>query len=723
MNSKYPECFFAFSGSTKESVKTIGAPDTPWSCSNLVETRLLNNLSSLADKMKKECINPPCVFLVGGPGNGKTGAAEYFLMKLYGGDTIPEYEKANGRITFRKQISDTIDGIVVIEDATTVPHDSFRSDMLEFALRAQEDSAYKRYAYIACINRGVLADCINESDEEQYATAFIAALSDVVSVGETSPNMWSLDGNRRFLRDVRWKKHISNVYVWPMDAESLIDKNLFGGEIKNTPGYKLIHRIFEQADCSECNTCSNNDLCPFRENLLSMKEKNGLSDFLYFLHAFEIVTGNKILFRDILAMCSVVFVGNEREYKIIKGDKTVDTTPCKWVAYHANIIKSGSANEALASSFLLISRRFSQILFGDYSEFSVKDIQGAQGLRNKMAKVKDEQDFKPIIALLKSINDLNRRWRSMTGIQKTIHQDFSQRMDIATDEEYDPLEQIEISFCSSTNIGIARTLEFISPSATVRTFFDNLQETEDRLGNCSYEVSSDKAELCKRGIQILQVIGSRVAKREVGSAKPYVKNFADINEYESLCFNPSKKAEFDFVKKPLKKILSLEGEFISSVMKSIGQTHVSPRYVLNIKAKINASIDLERSSTLPVRSNTPVDPTPVITIRLVHNDAKGQTVRLPLTFALFYALRKVKEGLSVSSMSEQTFVSLNLIASRLLGIISHHAEEVKFSFPSIKDGTFDWLDGELSREESDLWQHQKWLMNSAKRTLMTSQRK
>jgi len=208
--------------------------------------------------------------------------------------------------------------------------------------------------------------------------------------------------------------------------------------------------------------------------------------------------------------------------------------------------------------------------------------------------------------------------------------------------------------------------------------------------------------LCRRGIQILQVIGSRVAKREVGSAKPYVKNFADINEYESLCFNPSKKSELDFVKKPLKKILSLEGEFISSVMRSIGQTHVSPRYILNIKAKNNASIDLERSSTLPVRSDAPVDPTPIVTIRLVYNGAEGQTVRLPLTFALFYALRKVKEGLSVSSISEQTFVSLNLIASRLLGIISHHAEEVKFSFPSIKDGTFDWLDGELEREESDI---------------------
>ena len=701
MNNKYPEFFYAFSGSTKESVKTIGAPGTAWSCNNLVETRLLNNLSSLSDKMKTECTEPPCVFLVGGPGNGKTGAAEYFLMKLYGGDTIPEYEKSNGHLVFRKRISDTIDGIVVIEDATTVTHASLRADIKDYALRADDNSSYRRYAYIACVNRGVLADCINESDEDQYVTTFMAALSDVVSVGETSPNMWPLAGNRRFQRDSRWSDHIANVYVWPMDAESLIDKNLFRGETQNTPGYRLIKRIFEQADCSSCDTCPHRDLCPFRENLLSIKEGKGLLDFLYCLHSFEIVTGNKILFRDILAICSVVFAGDEREYKIIKGDRTVEASPCEWVAYHANLIKSGNAHESLASSFLLTSRRYNQILFGDYSEFSSKDIQGPQGLRKKMASIKDEQEFKPIVSLLKSINELNRRWRSVKGIQKLIHQDFASRMDIANEEDYDPLEQIEIGFCSSTNIGVARTSEFIKPPATVSSFFVNLQRIEDRLGNCSYEVSSDRAELCRRGIQILQVIGSRVAKREVGGEKPLVKNFADVDEYESLCFNPSKKSELDFVKKPLKKILSLDGDFVSSVTRSIGQTQISPRYILNIEAKINASIELIRNSTLPVRSDSPVDPTPIIAIKLACDDG-GQTVRLPLTFALFYALRKVKEGLSVSCISEQTFVSLNLIASRLLGIISHHAQEVKFSFTSIKNGTFDWLGGELSREENIL---------------------
>ena len=701
MNNKYPDFFFAFSGSTKESVKTIGAPGTAWSCNNLVETRLLNNLSSLADKMKTECTEPPCVFLVGGPGNGKTGAAEYFLMKLYGGNTIPEYEKSNGRLVFRKRISNTIDGIVVIEDATTVTHASLRADIQDYALRTDDNSPCRRYAYIACVNRGVLADCINESDEDQYVTTFMAALSDVVSVGETSPNMWPLAGNRRFQRDSRWSDHIPSVYVWPMDAESLIDKNLFGGETQNTPGYRLIKSIFEQADCSSCDVCPHSDLCPFRENLLLIKEGKGLLDFLYCLHSFEIVTGNKILFRDILAICSVVFAGDEREYKIIKGDRTVEASPCEWVAYHANLIKTGNAHESLASSFLLTSRRYNQVLFGDYSEFSSKDIQGSQGLRNKMASIKDEQEFKPIVSLLKSINELNRRWRSVKGIQKLIHQDFASRMDIANEEDYDPLEQIEIGFCSSTNIGVARTSEFIKLPATVNSFFVNLQRIEDRLGNCSYEVSSDRAELCRRGIQILQVIGSRVAKREVGGEKPLVKNFADVEEYEALCFNPSKKSELDFVKKPLKKILSLDGDFVSSVTRSIGQTQVSPRYLLNIEAKINASIELIRNSTLPVRSDSPVDPTPIIAIKLACDDG-GQTVRLPLTFALFYALRKVKEGLSVSCISEQTFVSLNLIASRLLGIISHHAQEVKFSFPSIKNGTFDWLGGELSREENIL---------------------
>ena len=51
MINKYPEYFFNFSGSTKESVKVIGHDKSGWVGGNLIRTRLLDNLDRLASQI------------------------------------------------------------------------------------------------------------------------------------------------------------------------------------------------------------------------------------------------------------------------------------------------------------------------------------------------------------------------------------------------------------------------------------------------------------------------------------------------------------------------------------------------------------------------------------------------------------------------------------------------------------------------------------------------
>lgn len=698
MSNKYPDFFFAFSGSMKESVKTIGAPGEVWSCSNLVETRLLKNLSALAEKMKTNCPEPPCIFLVGGPGNGKTGAAEYFLMKLYGTDRIPDYERVGGKKVFRKNISDTIDGIVVIEDATTVTHDSLREDVLEFALRVKKYSSYKRYAYIACVNRGVLADCINERDDALYATAFMAALSDVVSVGETSPNMWPLSGNKRFERDGQWGLHIPSVYVWPMDVESLIDPNLYGGDLSSTPGYKLFRNLLESVDAEECEHCDEKGTCPFYENLESFRDGKGVADILYCLHAYEIAVGKNILFRELLAIISVLLVDAEDFYRISRGDRTVCVSPCEWVRHHVAIQKTGAKTERLASAFKLASRRYNQVLFGDYSEFRSKEI---QTLKNNLQKMSDVDEFKAVARLIKAILEVSGRRKNSTRAWELIHDDYCKRMDIAMDESLDELERIEIGFCSSTQIGMQEALRSGVESLSLKSVLENLVDFEDGLGARSFDVSTDKGDACRKCIQVLQVLGSRMSKREVGMLRPAVYGNQDILVYEKICFAGVPKDELDFVKKPLQKVLSLGNQFSAHVLQSIGQTRVSPKYEFDIQVENKCTIAIMKSATLPVKSTAPVDPTPDVVIKYSYEDGDIKPVRIPLTFSLFYALRKVREGLNIASISEQTFVSLNLLSSKLLGIISHHADDPRFCFPGMSHGKFIWLSDKLMREEEE----------------------
>ena len=84
MSNKYPDFFFRFSGSQHESVKKIGNSKSGWNMGNLIQSRLILNLESLARNIRTGVYpKPVCIFLVGGPGNGKTEAAEYFIRCLY----------------------------------------------------------------------------------------------------------------------------------------------------------------------------------------------------------------------------------------------------------------------------------------------------------------------------------------------------------------------------------------------------------------------------------------------------------------------------------------------------------------------------------------------------------------------------------------------------------------------------------------------------------------
>lgn len=697
MSNKYPEFFFSFSGSTKESVKTIGNNSSGWLGKDLVRTRLLDNLEELAGHIRSgEITAPVCIFLVGGPGNGKTEAAEFFIKQLYG--TIPPVEpKYAGRLIFRRAVSKDVGGVVVVEDATELPREMFKSDIIEFALRAKSSSHFKNFVYLCCVNRGVLADAINSNERDLIATNFISLLSDAVSVGETCSKMWPIVGNPLFSLPA-YSECAKSIYVWPMDAESLIDPNLYGGEASRTPGYKLLSSLLDYVDAAGCECCDARAHCPFYENLELFRTGKGITDILYCLHAYEIVLGQNILFRELLAIISVLLVDAEDFYRIPYGDRTIPVSPCEWVRHHVAVLKSNSTTEKLASAFKLASRRYNQVIFGDYSEFKSKEI---QALKNNLQKMLDVDEFKSVARLIKAILEVSARRKNSTRAWELVHDDFCKRMDIAMEESLDELENIEIGFCSSTQIGYREALRRGVESTSLKTELELLVAKEDGLGTRSFDVSTEKGDACRRCIQLLQVLGSRMAKREVGMSRPAVYNNQDIAVYEKICFSDAPKEELDFVKKPLQKILSLGNQFSAHVLQSIGQTRISPKYEFDILVKNKSTITIEKSSTLPVTSIAPVNPTPNVVIKYSYGDGDVKTVRIPLTFSLFFALRKIREGLNVASISEQTFVALNLLSSKLLGIVSHHADDPEFCFPGLSHGKFVWLSGKLMREEEE----------------------
>jgi len=697
MMNIYPDFFFNFTGSNKESVKTVGHKNSGWGEKELIRTRLLDNLDHLAEQVRAgEVSAPPCVYLVGGPGNGKSESAEYFLRKLYGGD-LPEHDDKNkGHKIFRRRITNEIEGVVVVEDATELGPGILKSEVSEFALRARRGSIYERYIYVCCVNRGVLADELMPSNAGNMTTEFISAMSDVVAVGGTSSRMWPLRGNERF-GAFKSQDSINFVYVWPMDAESLLDANLYGGDIRQTPGYKLLWSVFSSADSSRCENCKGRESCPFYENLVAVRNGCCIEDLIYCLHAFEISVGSRLLFRDLLSIASVVFVGSEDYYHVPKGDRKIAATPCQWVLHNHEILQSKEFGiESLSSAFNLASRRYNQVLFGDYTEFLSKDISRLQSLlrghRDKAV------EFGAMLELLKTITGIYSKRKNITPAWRLIHGDLCKKLDVALEESINSLENIEMAFCSSTKIGRSVAQHEGVASHSLQKLLDQFVTCEEALGGYSFDISTESGDLGRKCLQILQVLGSRMSKREVGMRKHAVYNNEDILMYETICYRDGVESEVhNNIRKPLQKVLSIDNAFSAHVLQAVGQTRVSPKYVFEIKASGNCKITVVKSKTLPLTLIAPVDPTPDIVIKYSYEDGGVKQVRMPLTFALFQALRKVRKGLSVASISEQTFVVLNLLSSRLLGIITHNAEEPRFAFPGGRH--FVWLGDKLSTED------------------------
>lgn len=663
----YPECFFESTG----PVAKVGRD-----C-KIIQTRLTNNLHALAENLKIGKIGGgTCVFLVGGPGNGKTQAADCFLRELF--ETIPtnvstarEYYETN------TSVSDSVKRVIVLEDATAVTKEKLVSDISEYVVH----QACHDYVYLCCVNRGVISDAISVA-EDQDVRLFLESLSDAVAVGQTHPQMWPIKGNALFKECQTVGQKADCIFVWPMDSESLLDDRIYNG-LRNTPGYNLLCSTIESCNVARCLLCDCKDLCPFYENYDLLKNDNGREALLKCLRAFEVASGSVLLFRDLKALLSLIISGAKEEYVVEsnKGRKVIP--PCEWAKQHAFNIRNRVKNCFLSSAFALNARRISQALFNDTSEFSLQEL---KNLKGDIKSVNQDDDFAPILGMIDELMCVVKKNNIRSNARYLLRRVIPALIDVALEEGYLPLEEIESSYCSSTSIGMHKVTSLLDlgklrPSKLRDELLTVISQEEKSLSSENFIVSTAAADAARRSTQLLQVIGARISKRDAGFYRGLVYNFDDIDSYVKLCFEDNKAQEMKYVANPLRKLLlGGDNSYVHHCLESIGQTKVSDMHVYNLCAHGTLIISIDRSSTINISSSAPVRQIPDVSILFVAQNGRTSSLRLPLTFDLFYALRKISEGLTPSSISEQTFVKLNLIASKLLGVVSHCANDNKYSF-------------------------------------------
>lgn len=304
-------------------------------------------------------------FFIGSPGNGKSAAMGKLCRQL----------RANSgcQISDEKGVSiDDLDSSVIpyamnvfedgnkfisaqiIQDASVVRNPYSRSvDPASELLKTLEEAWQRGISLIVCTNRGVLekAHRDNHTNHAVNSKPWFKVLAGVVTM-KTSPYQQmaksrAFDGRKNVFKELRVScSHLDN-------RSLLLEQDTFD---------RLVQKATSGARWTACESCAANNMCPFWGNRNWLIDEESRTKMLTLFRRAEVLSGQIVVFREALAIVSLILSGCPKDYEQLH--------PCDWV------------KEAIGSDdiFSLAARRIYMCLFASFAPHGLEDV---QALRDK----------------------------------------------------------------------------------------------------------------------------------------------------------------------------------------------------------------------------------------------------------------------------------------------------------------------------------------------------
>lgn len=560
----FPESLFAWGNSGAYAVSRSSDVGSGWQKPPL-RTRLIMQLEALADGILDGSVSAQAnIFLVGGPGNGKTHAAKYFLKRVLKDKFDEMPTSTTGSVTM--ELADgtsPVKRLHYIEDASAgqdngATYKRFIDDVEEYVLTPRQGAIF-----LCCVNRGILATVLakiakHEIEASQGARKFIATLSSVVSPDATPKALWPFES-------------IGNVYIHPMDEESLLE--CIGD--RHPVAIDILDEICAEDD-GRCLSCENAQKCPICSNIAALRDEKRRGSLLKILRYYEIVASRRLSFRDLFSIFSQLAAGSPYEY-VINGKRT---SPCKWVEKQIELSSSNLREDRLSALFALASALYHNRLFGTWDDFRVQ----ARPLL-KLAKGSRIASIKAIVPVLQSIASLIRR--SATASAQNYLPKCAAMLDPAIQdvaaivdggqECIEKIRQCEDAFCKSLTLGIDIFLnDGYCPSSEVeRCLFLEVRSIEQDQNILDMPVSDPEFQTAQTILSVLRVVLSRMAKRAIGAFDAFVYAGDRLDEYRAMLDNdpshPNLAAKKRRLCSTIQGYLFPEGLFSCSMLATLGQ--------------------------------------------------------------------------------------------------------------------------------------------------------
>lgn len=642
---------------------TMGKP-----LKNVVDTSLIKKLRRLAlDLVNGTPGAPRWIFLIGGPGNGKSEAVEAFVREL---DSLTDSQDAlidvvtgkfapNPVAPRRVDVTgDELQGpilrekirrLIIIQDASAVDEpdqiaeDSLIED-LEDLVRCPEG---QEPVFICCANRGLVARARSaiQTKESLKVTTLLTHLLVATGLGPGALESgrlqcWPLECDAKFA-------------AWPLDLDSIISTSSDASPFEQMIATATNEQRWDGAN--SCGGCEAKKFCPFYANAEMLRNKSARQRLLVLLRHSEMATGQRWNFRDAFSLCAELIVGQRDDFGI--GDE-VDY-PCLWVHERVEEISySTQPSRRLLAAWDLGIHLYSQSLFPIWLT-PIEELHVDTVRRSALTE-----------AAVKVFSQPQRSQHAQ--IRRLLASTFSQKLDPALATPSDPesvLRQVEDEFGQSVRQGVETFRQRFIPLVTL--LLELMALAEDDWSEASKESKRIRAIL-----ESLRVICSILVKRFLGVLDGEYLNVEYLDEYEAIFGNPQKLRE---VVQPLRSVLAPGDTFGGSLVRVFGQPPPdTSRDIIVTHPLGNVVPRVAPQST----AERPGHDVPWVEV---------EEHRIPLTFDFFAALRAHSSGAQFASFAPHTRAAIDKVKNAIAGRSARDSEAILGGVVVIKVGTLGKL--------------------------------
>lgn len=634
-----------------------GRPSGP-----VLPTSLLARLERWTGEFSKpNSVAPRLLFLVGGPGNGKTEAIESTIEWLdrslgcdgnlvaqlsaeFAPDTAPRIARASGKRSSGEDY--TVD---VVQDAS-LPS-SLQPGRQPFQLLVDElasaTAAGSSGAYLCCVNRGVLDDALVHAIDEGLVPErrLLEAITRSVSLEPSAPSCWPLEG-------------FPEIAVWPMDAESLLLPA--EGEGSPVPARQLLERALDASSWPAFGTCRAGEACPFCTNRVLLASEPHQASFLKVMRWYELATGKRWNFRDLFSIVSYLLTGvrnpvDERFHG-----------PCGWAAEQIEVdtkSREGPPDRHRSSAiFWLVSAGYQHALFHGWNvEVAPRLMQDLKdlGIFNK------DHTLTGLYFFLKS-----PATPSLPSSLLPLLADLSTRLDPALSDPDGELElssrtrmparDLDARFSQSTRAGFAYLRRYKCLSTLEELLLSRLADADDLLAE---EPSRRKPAIASRVQRLVRDFASRLARRSICMRSAAVKDSAILGQFQDVVDAREQAGDLLYEAASQVEALLNNGEYFEVPLNTTFGQPLPPetrRATLVVgKQKVR-----EGDVGKPGRPRAPV---PFLKV-------KSSEQQIALTYDLFKSVTEINQGLSPASLPKTVVALLDTTRARLSGPIVRNEE-------------------------------------------------